>query len=109
MPLWAIKYVDIDDRWWLDLVYQERPPDVARTPIGSRVFTDGFRAGPGRVVAKKLSVAEGALADWPTDMPIALVPDAVGDEAHLDGPSVASQWISSPGPRAERKAPTATR
>ena len=109
MPVWAIKYVDIDDRWWLDLVSQERPPDVARRPIGSRVFTDGFRTGPGRVVVRKLSVAEGALADWPTDTPIALGLEAVGDEAHLDGPSGASQWIRSHGPRAHRKTPTSTR
>jgi hypothetical protein len=93
----------------LDLVYQERPPDVARTPIGSRVFTDGFRAGPGRGVARKLSVTEGAPADWPTDTPIALGLDAVGDETHLDGPSEASQWIRAHGPRAERKTPTSTR
>ena len=102
MPLWAIKYVDIDDRWWLDLVYQERAPDVARTPVGSRVFTDGFRTGPGRLVAKKLSVAEASPADWPTDTPFALGPDVVGDEAPL-------RWISSHGPRAERSAATSTR
>ncbi len=75
MALWGMKYVDVDDRWWVDLVCQEPAPEVDRLMSGSRVFADGFRINDGRVLVKKASVAASDLPDWPSDTPVILRPD----------------------------------
>ena len=38
MGLWAIKYADIDDKWWVDVVLQEAPPAVSRQEVGGRIM-----------------------------------------------------------------------
>ena len=42
MGLWAIKYSDEHQKWWVDVVLQDAPPPVARENIGGRVITEGF-------------------------------------------------------------------
>jgi hypothetical protein len=49
--LWGLKYVDVDDRWWVDLILQGEPPEVRQVAVGSRMFLGGFEAGRGRVLA----------------------------------------------------------
>ena len=75
--LWGLKYVDVDDRWWVDLILQDEPPEVRQVAVGSRVFLGGFEAGRGRVLARRVSVDGGDLSDWPTDSAVALVPAPV--------------------------------
>ena len=43
MGLWAIKYADEHEKWWVDLVVQEKPPAVARSKAGDRVVTEASR------------------------------------------------------------------
>jgi hypothetical protein len=35
MGLWAIKYTDEHQKWWVDVVLQDAPPPVAREKIGA--------------------------------------------------------------------------
>ena len=43
MGLWAIKYADVDEKWWVDVVLQEAPPAVSREQVGGRVVTSASR------------------------------------------------------------------
>jgi hypothetical protein len=72
MGLWGIKYADIDDRWWVDVVLQDSPPGVRWEKIGGRVVTDGFDNVTGPVLVRKGSIPPMALADWPSDTPVIL-------------------------------------
>ncbi len=40
MPLWGIKYMDLDERWWLDLLLDEKAREVRSVAMGARVFVD---------------------------------------------------------------------
>ena len=75
--LWGLKYVDVDDRWWVDLILQDEPPEVRQVAVGSRVFLGDFEAGRGLVLARRVSVDGGDLSDWPTDSSVSLVPTPV--------------------------------
>jgi hypothetical protein len=74
MPLWGIKYSDVDDRWWVDLVCQETAPEVRYLLIGARAVADGFHVLDGRLLVRKASIRPDDLADWPTDHPTFLAP-----------------------------------
>ena len=74
MPLWGIKYMDVDERWWVDLVIQERAPDVASIVIGGREYCDGFKVLDGRVVVRRASIQPADLPDWPADSPVMVGP-----------------------------------
>ena len=78
MPLWGIKYMDLDEQWWLDLRLQETPPPVSSVAVGARVFVDGFGPDGGRVVARRTSIRSTDLPDWPADAPVALRPAPEG-------------------------------
>jgi hypothetical protein len=80
MPLWGIKYADADDRWWVDLVCQDRAPEVRYLLIGARAVADGFHTFDGRLLVRKASVWSEDLADWPTDRPTLLAPLGTGEE-----------------------------
>lgn len=74
MPLWGIKYMDVDERWWIDLLLDEKTPEVRSVAVGARVFVDGFETAGGRVVVRKTSIQGTDLADWPADTPLVLRP-----------------------------------
>lgn len=74
MPLWGIKYMDVDERWWIDLLLDEKTPEVRSVAMGARAFVDGFESAGGRVVARKTSIEDTELADWPADTPLVLRP-----------------------------------
>ena len=76
MPLWAIKYMDLDERWWIDLLLDEQAPEVRTVAMGARVFVDGFETPGGRMIARKTSIQGADLADWPADTPLVLQPAA---------------------------------
>ena len=64
--------MDVDDRWWVDLIIQDQPPEVSYVSIGSQIACDGFNLKDGRVLVRRASVQPTDLSDWPTDTPIAL-------------------------------------
>lgn len=74
MSLWAIKYMDMDERWWIDLLLDEKTPEVRSVAMGARVFIDGFETTGGRMIARKTSIQGADLADWPADTPLILQP-----------------------------------
>ena len=76
MRLWGIKYMDMDERWWIDVILREEQPEVGYLSVGSELFCDGFKTTDGLVLARKVSVQPIDLADWPTDSPVALRPSA---------------------------------
>ena len=76
MLLWAIKYMDLDERWWLDLLLDEKTPEVRSVAIGAAVFVDGFETTGGRMIARKTSIQGADLPDWPVDTPLILRPAA---------------------------------
>src|SRR5436309_15114285 len=81
MGLWGIKYSDIDEKWWVDVVLQEDPPAIRREKIGAQVVTDGFDGVSGPVLARKASIPPTALSDWPSETAVILtraelVPDS---------------------------------
>ncbi|HLC40505.1 MAG TPA: hypothetical protein VJO34_02615 [Methylomirabilota bacterium] len=82
MPLWGIKFVDLDDRWWVDLIIQEQAPEVSYVRIGSQVVCDGFKPTEGRVVVRKASVQPADLSEWSTDTPVVL--DAAAQKRIFD-------------------------
>src|SRR6266704_998403 len=53
MGLWAIKYADEHDKWWVDVVLQDAPPPVSREKVGGRVVTEGFAEVTGLVIARR--------------------------------------------------------
>jgi len=83
MGLWAIKYADEDEKWWIDVVYQESPPGVDRGKVGERVVVKGFRDVTGPVVARRASIPPEILPDWPTDTPVVLTRAEIGPESSL--------------------------
>jgi hypothetical protein len=74
MALWGIKYMDVDERWWVDLVIQAEPPEVATRVIGTGSFCEGFMAPDGRLLVRRASIDPADLSDWPTDSPVVLRP-----------------------------------
>lgn len=72
MGIWAIKYADEHEKWWVDVVVQDAPPAVAREKIGDRALTEGFAEVTGAVVARRASIPADALEDWPTETPVIL-------------------------------------
>jgi hypothetical protein len=56
MGLWAIKYSDEHEKWWVDVVLQDTPPAVARGKVEGRVVTEGFAEVKGPVVARRASI-----------------------------------------------------
>ena len=34
--------MDVDDRWWVDLIIQDQPPEVSYVSIGSQIACDGL-------------------------------------------------------------------
>jgi hypothetical protein len=83
MGLWAIKYADIDDKWWVGVVLQEAPPAVSRQEVGGRVVTVGFESATGPVLARKASIPPAALGDWPSDTPVILTRAEIGPASSL--------------------------
>lgn len=76
MPLWAIKYVDLDERWWIDLLLDEKTPKVRSVAMGARAFVDGFETAGGRMIVRETSIQGADLGDWPADTPVVLYPAA---------------------------------
>ena len=74
MPLWAIKYMDMDERWWIDLILQDHRPEIENVIVGSEIFCDGFKTTNARILARKASVEATDLAEWPTDSAVVLRP-----------------------------------
>jgi len=74
MRLWGIKYMDADERWWIDVILHEGEPEVGYAGVGSGVFCDGFKTAEGLVLIKKASIQPADLGDWPTDLPLILHP-----------------------------------
>lgn len=87
MGLWAIKYADEDEKWWVDMVYQDGPPGVARGKVGARVVVKGFSDVMGPVLARKASIPADVLEDWPTDTPIVLTRAEIGPDSSLSNSS----------------------
>jgi hypothetical protein len=83
MGLWAIKYADEHDKWWVDLVVQETPPAVARGKAGDRVVTEGFVEVTGRVLARRVSIPPEAFEDWPIDTPVILTRAELAPDSSL--------------------------
>ncbi len=83
MGLWAIKYADADEKWWVDVVLQEAPPAVSREQVGGRVVTAGFKSVTGPVLARKASIPPAALEDWPSDTPVILTRAEIGPDSSL--------------------------
>jgi len=83
MGLWAIKYADLDDKWWVDVVLQEAPPAVSREKVGGRLVTDGFQGVTGPVLARKASIPPTALDDWPSDTPVILTRAELGPDSSI--------------------------
>src|SRR6266498_2702113 len=63
MGLWAIKYADEHDKWWMDVVLQDAPPPVSREKVGERVVTEGFAEVTGLVIARRTSIPADTLED----------------------------------------------
>lgn len=74
MAVWGIKYSDVDDKWWVDLVLQDKAPKVRRETVGGQALTDGFDTVDGQFLARKASIPPTALSDWPADTPVELAP-----------------------------------
>jgi hypothetical protein len=83
MGLWAIKYSDEHEKWWVDVVLQDTPPAVARGKVESRVVTEGFAEVKGPVVARRASIPAAALEDWPADTPVILTRAELGPDSSL--------------------------
>jgi hypothetical protein len=83
MGLWAIKYADEHEKWWVDLVVQEKPPAVARGKAGDRVMTEGFAEVTGLVLARRVSIPSDALEDWPIDTPVILTRAELAPDSSL--------------------------
>jgi len=83
MGLWAIKYSDEHEKWWLDVVIQDAPPAVTRGKVGDRVVTEGFAEATGPVVARRASIPAGTLEDWPADTPVILTRAELGPDSSL--------------------------
>ena len=83
MGLWAIKYADEHEKWWVDLVVQEKPPAVARGKVGDRVITEGFAEVTGPVLARRVSIPSEALEDWPMDTTVILTRAELAPESSL--------------------------
>lgn len=83
MGLWAIKYADEHEKWWVDLVVQETPPAVARGKVGDRVVTEGFAEVTGPVLARRASIPPEALEDWPIDTPVILTRAELAPDSSL--------------------------
>lgn len=83
MGLWAIKYADEHEKWWVDLVVQEKPPAVARGKVGDRVITEGFTEVTGPVLARRVSIPPEALEDWPIDTPVILTRAELAPDSSL--------------------------
>jgi len=83
MGLWAIKYADEHEKWWVDLVVQENPPAVARGKAGDRVVTEGFADVTGPVLARRVSIPSEALEDWPIDTPVILTRAELAPDSSL--------------------------
>jgi hypothetical protein len=83
MGLWAIKYADVDDTWWVDVVLQEAPPGVCREKVGGRLVTGGFEDVTGSVLARRASIPPTALSDWPSDTPVILTRAEIGPDTSI--------------------------
>jgi len=83
MGLWAIKYSDEHQKWWVDVVLQDAPPPVAREKIGERVITEGFGEVTGLVLVRRTSIPADALEDWPADTPVILTRAELGPDSSL--------------------------
>ncbi len=83
MGLWAIKYADEHDKWWVDVVLQDAPPPVSREKVGGRVVTEGFAEVTGLVIARRTSISADALEDWPADTPVILTRAELGPDSSL--------------------------
>jgi hypothetical protein len=87
MGLWAIKYSDEHEKWWVDMVVQNAPPAVARAKVGDRVVTEGFAEVTGAVVARRASIPATALEDWPAETPVILTRAELGPDSSLSASS----------------------
>lgn len=87
MRLWAIKYADEDEKWWVDIVCQDQPPTVVCRKVGGRVVVKGFGDVVGPVLTWKASIPADALEDWPTDTPVALTEAELGPDSSLSNSS----------------------
>ncbi len=83
MGLWAIKYADEHDKWWVDVVLQDAPPPVSREKVGGRVVTEGFAEVTGLVIARRTSIPADALEGWPADTPVILTRAELGPDSSL--------------------------
>ena len=83
MGLWAIKYADEHEKWWVDVVVQDAPPAVARGKVGERVVTEGFTEVTGPMLARRVSIPAEALEDWPADTAVMLTRAEIGPDSSL--------------------------
>jgi hypothetical protein len=81
MGLWGIKYADIDEKWWVDVVLQDAPPAIRRAKVGEQVVTDGFEGVTGPVLARKASIPPTALSDWPSETVVILTRAELGPDS----------------------------
>src|SRR5262249_50521873 len=81
MALWAIRYADEHEKWWIDLVVQDKPPAVARGKAGDRVVTEGFTEVSGPVLARRASIPAAAPADTPSHTPRILTRGALSPDS----------------------------
>jgi len=82
MGLWAIKYSDEHEKWWVDVVVQDAPPAVARGKVANRVVTEGFTEVTGLILAVS---AYGAMYIYPrlqADKRRAALEEALPDALH---------------------------
>jgi len=75
MALWGIKYMDVDEKWWMDIAFRDEAPPVRYTRVGSRQLCDGFDLPDAALLVRKASVAPHECAEWPSDDPVSLGPD----------------------------------
>ena len=83
MGLWGIKYADIDEKWWVDVVLQDAPPAIRREKVGEQVVTDGFEGVTGPVLARKASIPPTALSDWPSETAVILTRAELGPDSSI--------------------------
>ncbi|MDP2700716.1 MAG: hypothetical protein Q8P98_01465 [Candidatus Rokubacteria bacterium] len=78
-----MKYLDADDKWWVDMVLQDAPPAVRLDRVGGRVVADGFDGVTGPVLVHKASIPQEALNDRPSDTPAILTRVELGPDSSL--------------------------
>jgi hypothetical protein len=74
MALWGLAYMDVDERWWVDLALAEQAPPVRYVTVGSRGYCDGFDLADGALLVRRASLEAAGAGEWPADEPVRLGP-----------------------------------